>query len=233
MPSGLYGSPQLGPFRDVRRRQSAVRRLIGLVTLEPVWKRVIPWSPVRVLFRFSTALIWAVLIFAAVPIAIRWSDSADLDARARSLLQADAEPTLTLQQREYVAVVATQQSEAGLVATALPERRTDGSDIVLVASLCESQGLPPITTCRGSLRNVSGRSLSGLEVTLAWSATQGGEPQSTSSASIDFDPLLPDQTSSWIVVGRYNEVLRWYTTTVRDDSGDDLRVRDERALAPG
>lgn len=233
MPSGLYGSPQLGPFRDDRRRQSAVRRLIGVLTLEPIWKRVVPWSPARGLFRVSTALLWVALIVLAIPFAIRWSASADLSGRGRSLFQADAVPTLTQQEREYVAVVATQQSrEIVNEAPAVPETRAGRADVALVTSVCDSQGLPPITTCRGSLRNVSGRSLSGLKVTLAWSATQGGEPQLTASASIDFDPLLPDQTSSWIVVNRYNEALRWYATTVSDDSGHELRVRDERTMAP-
>jgi hypothetical protein len=164
---------------------------------------------------------------------IRWSSSADLPAHARSFLHLDATPTLTPQQRDYVAAVATQQSHASAPpATAVPETRAGAADVALVSSTCNSTGLPPITTCRGSLRNVSGRSLSGLQVTLTWSATQGGEPLLSASASIDLDPLLPDQTSSWTVINRYNEALRWYRAKVTDMSGHEIRVRDERAAPP-
>jgi hypothetical protein len=233
MPTGLYGSPQLGPYREVRPRQSAARRLAAILTLEPIWRRVVPWSRLRILLQVSTLFAWIALGLIVEPFAIRWSSSADLTTRARTFLHLEATPTFTPQQREYVASIATQQSrESAPPATAVAAIRTGLADLALVSSTCTSAGLPPITTCRGSLRNVSGRSLSGLQVTLSWSAAPGGEPQLVSSASIDLDPLLPDQTSSWTVISRYNDALRWYHTKVTDGMGDELRVRDERPAAP-
>ena len=58
------------------------------------------------------------------------------------------------------------------------------------------------------------------------------DPQLTASASVDLDPLLPGQTSSWTVINRYNDALRWYGAKVIDGSGHELRVRDERMAAP-
>lgn len=233
MPSGLYGSPQLGPYREVRRRQSAAGRLLGILTLEPIWARLIPSSRLRALFRVSAALVWITLVVLAMPIAVRWSSSADLATRVASYLRPDVTPELTQQQREYIAAIATQQSrEAVPPATTFPRTRPLAADLALVSSNCTSQGLPPITTCHGAIRNVSGRSLSGLQVMLEWSAIQGGEPQLTASASIDLDPLLPDQTSSWTVVNRYNDALRWYRPKVMDISGRELRILDEREGTP-
>ena len=233
MPTGLYGSPQLGPYREMRGRQSAVRRLAGALTLEPIWIRVIPGSRLRALCRASTALAWLAVALLAAPVGVRWSSSVDLSARAQSILRLDTTPTLTAQEREYVAAVATQQRHAiAPGATAVPGTRAGLADVALVSSTCNSAGVPPITTCRGSLRNVSERRLSGVQVTLAWSVTQGGDPQLTASASVDLDPLLPEQTSSWTVINRYNDALRWYGAKVIDGSGHELRVRDERVAAP-
>jgi hypothetical protein len=207
--------------------------MAALVTLEPIWRRVVPWPRLRRLLQVSTLLAWIALGLMATPYAVRWSSSADLTTRARTFLRPDGTPTFTPQQLEYVAAVEAQQRrERAMAVTPTPVIRTTAADLALVSSTCNSAGLPPITTCRGSLRNVSGRSLSGLQVTLSWSATQGGAPQLSASASIDLDPLLPDQTSSWTVVNRYNDALRWYGTKVTDISGTQLRVRDERALAP-
>lgn len=231
MPTGLYGSPQLGPYREVRRRQSAARRLAGIVTLEPIWKRVIPWSSLRVLFSVVSAFALITPAVVAGTFAIRSGSSADLATRAQSFLHLDATPTLTVQQLAYVVDVARQRNLAAVPpATVTPVVRAGGAALLL--STCTSTGLPAITTCHGSLRNVSGRRLNGLQVSLRWSATQGGDPQLTASASIDLDPLLSDQTSTWTVVNRYNDVLRWYSARVTDVSGQELRVSDERPVTP-
>jgi hypothetical protein len=232
MPTGLYGSPQLGPFRDTPRRKSRIASLVALLTLEPIWRRLIPWPRVRAPFRIASLCAWIAALLLAAPLMAERISSADLPARVRTVLDLDPTPTFTPQQANYVAAIATQQNEGQTPTTQVVRVASGPAEVALVSSTCTSTGLPPITTCRGSLRNVSGRTLRGLQVTLAWSATQGGEPQLTASASIDLDPLLSDQTSSWTVINRYNEALRWYRATVADASGADIRVRDERAVTP-
>jgi hypothetical protein len=233
MPTGLYGSPQLGPFRESPQRQSSVRRVAAVLTLEPIWRRLIPWNRLRAPFRVATLVAWIAVVLLVGPLLSARVSSANLPERVRSALHLDPTPTFTPQQRDYVAALATQERQGHTPeATQVVGVRVGAADVALVSSTCSSTGLPPITTCKGSLRNVSGRNLAGLQVTLGWSATQGGEPQLTASASIDLDPLLPDQTSSWTVINRYNEALRWYRATVTDSSGADVRVRDDRAVTP-
>lgn len=222
MPTGLYGSPELGPYRRIREQRSGAQRLGELVTLDPIWRRVVPWRRPRTLLRGCTLLAWVAFGLLMAPGVISRVSAADLPVRARSVLHLDATPTAEAARSEAVAPLITPFTGV----------RARAPQIALVASSCTSSGQPGVTTCRGSVRNIAGRNLSGLQVTLGWSATGNGESQLANSASIDVDPLLPGQVSSWVVIGRYNAALPWYHIKVIDSLGNELPLQDERPPAP-
>ena len=86
MPTGLYGSPQLGPFREIRDRRSRAQRLAAFLTLDPLWRRVVPARAPRLILRGSTVLAWIAFGLLAEPAAIGWYSSSDLPVRVRSVL---------------------------------------------------------------------------------------------------------------------------------------------------
>jgi hypothetical protein len=129
----MYGSPQLGPFRESHRRQSFWRRVGGAVTLEPLWLRVIPWQRARRSLGSLTLLAWVAMVVVFAPPLVRTVSDSGFGDNARSLLHLEATPTFTAQQQAYLAVIAQQQIERDSAAAAVPTVRAS-AEVALLAS---------------------------------------------------------------------------------------------------
>jgi hypothetical protein len=102
---------------------------------------------------------------------------------------------------------------AGVSAGAGPAR------LAVVTSACLQVEFAGVAQCEGTVRNVSGVKLEGVQVIVQW-LTGEGEVAAADSAPVQFDPLLPDQTSPWILVaGSYNPEFKEYRLSFEDASG--------------
>ena len=80
------------------------------------------------------------------------------------------------------------------------------SDLELLAFHWSARG--SYVTAEGRIKNISGRRLEGIQAVVEWEDGKGNFITS-GSAVIEFNPLMPDQTSPFKVIERYNpEMVR-------------------------
>jgi hypothetical protein len=79
----------------------------------------------------------------------------------------------------------------------------------------------------GRVRNISGRSLESVVAVVTW-FDKNGTFITSDKALIDFNPLLPDQTSPFSTMTRTNPEMARYTVEFQHIGGRALRVDDRR-----
>lgn len=93
-------------------------------------------------------------------------------------------------------------------------------DLQLVSFSCErsSQSFQRV---EGFVKNVSGEALEDVEAVVAFEDGDG-VPFMSGSALIDYDPLLPGQSSPYTVIARYNPAISFCSITFREFLGGTL-----------
>ncbi len=228
----MYGSPQLGPFREDPRRRSRRYAIGAVLSFSPLWRRILPWRPVQRLLATVTTLCWVTVAVGAVALFSRTVPFTSLKDQARSVLKLDATPTFTAQQRQYLSAIADQQQRDAATATSSNSRSPRGPvAVALTTSECRSSAPLSLMTCRGTVRNISGQDLRGVVVAIEWLDSRAVS-QVTYTGPIDYDPLLPEQESPWTVISRYNPALVRYRVRFQTTSGAEINYDDERPPPP-
>ncbi len=152
---------------------------------------------------------------------------------------ASATPTFTAQQEAYVASIATADAEryereraaAQQTFAAQPTSTPIPLPYVLAleAVACTNDGYG-FNKCEGSVKNLTGAPVSDIEAVIEWFTAQDPASPIVSSdeALIDFNPVLPGQTSPFSTIGRYNPELRWFRVVFKQLGGGTVLTRDDR-----
>ena len=78
----------------------------------------------------------------------------------------------------------------------------------IISAACERVDVANVTACQGVIKNVSGRSLKGVQAIVEW--LDGGDINSTDAARVPEDPLLPGQEGSWGIEATHSNGLEEY-----------------------
>lgn len=79
----------------------------------------------------------------------------------------------------------------------------------------------------GQVRNISGANLENVSAVVTW-YTKNDEFVRTDDALIDFNPILPGQTSSFSTIGRGNPEADLYTVEFKKLFGGTIAMKDSR-----
>lgn len=96
-------------------------------------------------------------------------------------------------------------------------------DLELLASRGSSTGSGSYMEVVGQVRNVSGESLRNVQAVTTW-LTDGGEFITSDDALIDYNPILPGQTSPFKTLTRRNPEMKRFTVEFKTMFGGTLRV---------
>ena len=80
-------------------------------------------------------------------------------------------------------------------------------------------------TISGRVKNISEHALSNIEVVGRWS-DKNSTYEVTNDAMLEFNPLLPGQSSSFRVMHTDNPQLRWYRVNFKEFSGEEVDYED-------
>jgi len=193
------------------RNRRRVTSILGWLVLLPLWRAIFKARALYSLFATGTTLIWMVLVLATVTgqldIGSRWSP-----LRTRSDPVPSGNPPGTTSMP--VVTDSPQPSPASLF------------DLALLAAACTGNQTFRMTTCEGTVRNLSPWTIEGVQVVVEWVDDQGAV-QATDSQPIDYNPLLAGQESPWKLIGSYNPALSKYRVSF-GVAGSPLRTRDDR-----
>lgn len=180
--------------------------LLGWLVLLPLWRAIFKPRLLYGLFATATALLWIIFIFAIV------TRQLDLAKPSSAPLPGDTLPGFP--------------AAAPVITHSVQPSPTPPLDLALLAAACTGSPTLRITTCEGSIRNLSTRTVEGVQVVIEWLDDQGAV-QATNSGPIDYNPLLPGQESPWTLLGSYNPGLTKFMVSFRGPAGP-LRTRDDR-----
>lgn len=186
-----------------RRRLTPI---FGWLVLLPLWRAIFKPRLLYGLFATATALLWIVLILAIV------TRQLDLGNPASAPVPGDTLPG--------------SPAAAPAITHSPRPSPTPLFDVALPAAACTLNQIIPMTTCEGTVRNLSAQTIEGVRVVVEWLDDQGAV-QATKSGPIDYNPLLPGQESPWTLVGSYNPALTKFIVSFRGPAGP-LRSRDDR-----
>jgi hypothetical protein len=82
-------------------------------------------------------------------------------------------------------------------------------------------------TAEGEVTNISGESLKNVEAIVTF-RTKSGDFITSDSAIIDYNPVLPDQTSPWKVIAKWNPEMETASVQFKTLWGGTLRVEKEK-----
>ena len=179
--------------------------ILGWLVLLPLWRAIFKPRLLYGLFATATALLWIVLILAIVTRQLDLGNPASAPVPGHTPSGSTSAPVITHSPQPPP---------------------TPLFDLALPAAACTLNQTYAMTTCEGTVRNLSARTIEGVQVVLEWVDDQGAV-QATNSGPIDYNPLLAGQESPWTLVGSYNPALTKFIVSFRGPAGP-LRTRDDR-----
>lgn len=85
---------------------------------------------------------------------------------------------------------------------------TAGPTLAILSANCLTDERIGFTTCEGSVMNLSTQPLENVQAVVRFGV--GSDLVSSDTALIEYDPLLPGQSSPWKVIARYNPAFnKW------------------------
>lgn len=144
-------------------------------------------------------------------------------------------PTLSVEQAQYVASIATADAEryerekvaaqqtvaAQPTSTPIPPPYK----LALISASCGRQYSYII--CEGFVKNVSARALDNVEAVVSL-LNSDKVPFASDSALIDYRPILPDQTSPFKIYATYNPAFSYWRVEFKEFFGATILTRDDR-----
>ncbi|MBI5283750.1 MAG: hypothetical protein HY874_01530 [Chloroflexi bacterium] len=161
------------------------------------------------------------------------AEDGDKSAASRSVEA--AAPTLTVEEAQYVASIATADAErderervaaqqtfaAQPTSTPVPPPYK----LALVSASCGRQYSYII--CEGFVKNVSARAIDNIEAVVSL-LDSDKVPFASDSALIDYRPILPDQTSPFKIYATYNPAFSYWRVEFKEFFGATILTRDDR-----
>lgn len=99
--------------------------------------------------------------------------------------------------------------------------------LALLSASCTRDVSTRKSTCRGSVKNISGVSMTDVHVVVEW-AGDDEVVQTSNEGPIDENPLAADQESPWQVISLDNPALIKYSVRFRELTGARIPTRDDR-----
>jgi hypothetical protein len=111
---------------------------------------------------------------------------------------------------------------ASVVLTEAQQRLRDTAQVVLLDWVWRRAGGGMFVETQGQVRNVSGVNIRNVEVVVTFFA-EDGRFITTDSALIDYNPILPGQTSAFTVITVYNPAMHTASIDLKEFLGGTLR----------
>jgi hypothetical protein len=103
---------------------------------------------------------------------------------------------------------------------------TPGPLLALQSSSCTRDRFGYMS-CEGFVQNISSRPLDGVMTVVIW-YDANNVPQSEDTSFVDYQPILPGQSSPWSTFGRANPALNSFRVQFKEFAGGTIRYRDDR-----
>ena len=98
--------------------------------------------------------------------------------------------------------------------------------LALISASC-TRSSSTFIRCEGFVKNLTSNVLENVEVLINW-YDANDIPRSSDEALIDFNPILPGQTSPWSSIGTYNPALTTFRVQFKELLGGSILTRDDR-----
>lgn len=115
-------------------------------------------------------------------------------------------------------------SSAGAVGTA---GTLEAPDLALISSREYESASAGFRYVEGKVKNVADEPLKDVMAVVTWADNEGRVIKSD-TAAIDFNPILPGQTSAFKTISTRNPAMSGYTVAFKTRSGDILEADDQR-----